>query len=92
MPVANEEYQRLCAENEAAEREARREARRYWTFTLLVCWLWCLAGGAVTVYGFHIVDPVNGPVLVDSGGYIAAAGTLATVLVAGYHRRKRGYE
>ena len=92
MPTRQELDDRMCAENEAAELAARRVERRYWIVTLLICWVWCIIGGAVTAYGFHIVDPVNGPVLVDAGGWIAGAGTLVTVLVAGHHRRKRGYE
>lgn len=92
MPTRKELYEQMCAENEAAELAARRAERRYWIVTLLVCWAWCVVGGAVTAYGFHIVDPVNGPVLVDAGQFIAAGGTLITVLVAGHHRRKRGFE
>jgi hypothetical protein len=88
----DDRYEQLCAENEAAELQARRAERRYWIITLLVCWAWCVVGGAVTVYGFHVADPVNGPILVDSGPLIAGAGTLVTVLIAAYHRRKQGYE
>ncbi|HEY7767939.1 hypothetical protein [Longimicrobium sp.] len=92
MSVRDELYEKMCAENEAAELAAHRAVRRYWIVTLLVCWGWCLVGGAVTAYGFHIFDPVNGPILVDAGPKIAGAGTLATVLIAGYLRRERGYE
>jgi hypothetical protein len=87
-----EEYERLCAENEAAEKHARRTERVYWIVTLLVCWAWCLLGGFITAYGFHIVDPVNGPILRDAGVGIAAGGTLITVFAASLHRRRRGYD
>ncbi|HZG44006.1 MAG TPA: hypothetical protein VEY93_13710 [Longimicrobium sp.] len=92
MHRPDDRYERMCAENEAAELAARRAERRYWIVTLLVCWAWCAVGGAVTVYGFHIFDPVNGPILVDAGPKIAGAGTLATVLIAAYHRREQGDE
>jgi hypothetical protein len=92
MHRRDDRYERMCAENEAAELAARRAERRYWIVTLLVCWAWCGVGGAVTVYGFHIFDPVNGPILVDAGPLIAGAGTLTTVLIAAYRRREQGYE
>ena len=77
----------------AAEEEARREERRYWVITLLVCLAWCVAGAFVTGLGFALVmKPEDAKILIDSGQGIAAGGVLLTVSYAGYVRQKRGLE
>lgn len=79
-------------EREAAEREAGRAGLRRWIAALLACLLWCMAGGALTVYGFHMVDAENGPLLVQSGPWLAGAGVLITVLHAVSRGRDHGAE
>ncbi|HWK90537.1 MAG TPA: hypothetical protein VNP72_11180 [Longimicrobium sp.] len=92
MPIRKDLYEKMIADREADEREARKESRRHWILTLLVCWGWCLAGGAITVWGFHVVDPVNGPIAVRAGPLLAAAGTLLTISIAARRRADRGEE
>ena len=93
MPIPREQYEKMIEERIAAEEEARREERRYWIITLLVCLAWCVAGAFVTGLGFALVlDRENAQTLIDAGQGIAAGGVLATVTYAGYHRRRRGLE
>lgn len=94
MPInRREEYERQIAERIAAEEESRREERRYWIITLLVCLAWCVAGAFVTGLGFALVlDRETADVLIQSGQGIAAGGVLLTVTYAGYLRRGRGLE
>ncbi|MBB4638417.1 hypothetical protein [Longimicrobium terrae] len=79
-------------DREAAEREAGRAGLRRWMVALLACLLWCVAGGALTVYGFHMTDAENGPLLVQSGPWLAGAGVLITVLHALSRGRDAGAE
>jgi hypothetical protein len=93
MPIPRDRYEKMIEERVAAELESRREERRYWIITLLVCMLWCVLGAVVTGAGFALHLPrEDADVLIDAGQGIAAAGVLATVTYAGYHRRKRGLE
>jgi hypothetical protein len=93
MAIPRPEYDRQIAERIEAEEEARREERRDWIITLLVCMLWCAFGAFVTGLGFALVlDRETADVLIDSGQGIAAGGVLFTVSYAGYVRRKRGLE
>lgn len=85
--------ERTVAEREAEARAADRAERRYWIVTLLVCLAWCAVGAFVTALGFAMVLPEEtARVLIDSGQGIALGGVLLTVVHAGYHRRRRGYE
>jgi high-affinity K+ transport system ATPase subunit B len=93
MAIPREEYERIAAERIEAELAARREERRYWIITLLVCLLWCAFGAFITGLGFVLVlDRETANVLIDSGQGIAAGGVLLTVSYAGYVRRARGLE
>jgi hypothetical protein len=93
MPIPREQYEKMIEERIAAEEEARREERRYWILTLLVCLAWCVAGALVTGLGFALVmKPDDARTLVDAGQGIAAGGVLLTVSYAGYVRQKRGLE
>jgi high-affinity K+ transport system ATPase subunit B len=93
MAVQRKEYERIIAERIEAEEASRREERRYWIITLLVCLLWCAAGAFITGLGFALVlDRETADVLIDSGQGIAAGGVLLTVSYAGYVRRNRGLE
>ena len=94
MPISRrEEYERQIAERIEAEEASRREERRYWIVTLLVCLLWCAFGAFITGLGFTLVlDRETADVLIDSGQGIAAGGVLLTVSYAGYVRQKRGLE
>lgn len=93
MAIPREEYDRIAAERVEAELESRREERRYWIITLLVCLAWCAAGAFVTGLGFALVlDRETADVLISSGQGIAAGGVLLTVSYAGYVRQKRGLE
>lgn len=93
MAIPREDYERMLAERTDAEVAARREERRYWTLTLLVCLLWCAFGAFITGLGFALVlDRETADVLIDSGQGIAAGGVLLTVSYAGYVRQKRGLE
>jgi|GEM_PF-6829408 len=93
MPVPRKDYERITAERTEAELESRREERRYWIITLLVCLLWCVFGAFITGLGFALVlDRETAWVLIDSGQWIAGGGVLLTVSYAGYLRRKRGLE
>lgn len=92
MPI-RKEYEEMVEERVAAELESRREERRYWIITLLVCMAWCVVGAVITGAGFALVLPKeDAEVLIDAGQIIAAAGVLVTVLYAGNLRRKRGLE
>jgi hypothetical protein len=76
-----------------ADVQAEKESRRYWVVTLIVCVGWCVLGALITGAGFALVlPPEDAQVLIDAGQGIAAAGVLATVTYAGYHRRARGLE
>ena len=93
MAIPREDYERLTAQRAEAEEASRREERRFWIITLLVCMLWCAAGAFITGLGFALVlDVDTAKVLIDSGQGIAAAGVLFTVSYAGYLRHKRGLE
>jgi high-affinity K+ transport system ATPase subunit B len=93
MPIPREDYERIAAERLEAEEESRREERRFWIVTLLVCLAWCAFGAFITGLGFALVlDRETADVLIDSGQGIAAGGVLLTVSYAGYQRRKRGLE
>lgn len=93
MPIRRDLYETMVEERVAAELESRKEERRYWIVTLLVCLLWCALGAVITGAGFAMqLPPEDADVLIDAGQGIAAAGVLATVSYAGYHRRKRGLE
>jgi hypothetical protein len=93
MPIRRDLYEKMIEERVAAELESRREERRYWIVTLLVCLAWCVLGAVITGAGFALVlPPEDADLLIDAGQGIAAAGVLATVTYAGYHRRKRGLE
>ena len=93
MPIRRDLYEKMIDERVQSELESRREERRYWIITLLVCMLWCVVGAVVTGAGFALVLPKeDAELLIDSGFGIAAAGVLLTVTYAGYHRRKRGLE
>ena len=93
MPIPREEHEKMIAARVAAEEESRREARRYWIITLLVCLAWCVVGAFITGLGFALVmKPQDAEILVDAGQGIAAGGVLLTVRYAGYLRHKRGLE
>lgn len=93
MPIPRQDYDRMIAERVEAEEASRREERRYWIVTLLVCLVWCAAGAFVSGLGFALVlDRETAGVLIDAGQGIAAGGVLLTVSYAGYARRKRGLE
>lgn len=93
MSIRRDRYETMADERVSAERESRRADRRYWIVTLLVCLLWCVLGAVVTGAGFAMhLAPEDADVLIDAGQGIAAAGVLATVTYAGYHRRRRGVE
>lgn len=93
MPIPRPDYERMIAERIEAEEASRREERRYWMVTLLVCLLWCAVGAFITGLGFALVlDRETADVLIDAGQGIAAGGVLFTVSYAGYARRKRGLE
>jgi hypothetical protein len=93
MPIPREQYEKMIEERIAAEEESRRQERRYWIITLLVCLAWCVFGAFITGLGFALVlDEETAWVLINSGQGIAAAGVLLTVSYAGYVRQKRGLE
>lgn len=93
MPTPREDYDRIAAERVEAEMEARREERRHWIITLLVCMAWCALGAFITGLGFALVlDRETADVLITSGQGIAAGGVLLTVSYAGYVRQKRGVQ
>ena len=93
MSIRRELYEKMAEERIAAELESRKEERRYWIVTLLVCLVWCALGAVITAAGFAMHLPrEDADVLIDAGQGIAAAGVLATVSYAGYHKRKRGLE
>ncbi|HEX6036920.1 hypothetical protein [Longimicrobium sp.] len=93
MPIRRDLYETMIEERVAAEQEARREERRYWILTLLVCMAWCVVGAVVTGAGFALqLKEEDAKLLIDAGQGIAAAGVLVTVVYAGYHRRKSGLE
>ena len=93
MPIPPDLYETMIAERVQAELESRKEERRYWVITLLVCMGWCLLGAVITGAGFALVlSPEDARLLIDAGQGIAAGGVLATVTYAGYNRRKRGLE
>lgn len=93
MPIPRKEYERMIEERVAAELQARKEERRYWIVTLLVCMAWCVLGAVVTGAGFALaLREEDAHLLIQSGQGIAAAGVLTTVTYAGYHRRTRGLE
>ena len=83
----------MVRERISDEEEARREERRFWIVTLLVCLLWCGFGAFITGLGFALVlDRETADVLISSGQWIAAGGVLLTVSYAGHLRQKRGLE
>ena len=93
MPIRREAYEKMLEERVQAELESRREERRYWIITLLVCTAWCVLGAVITGAGFALVLPrEDAELLISSGQGIAAGGVLLTVVYAGYHRRSRGLE
>jgi len=93
MPIRRDLYETMVDERVSAELESRKEERRYWIITLLVCMLWCVVGAVITGAGFAMHLPrEDADILIDAGQGIAAAGVLATVSYAGYHKRKRGLE
>jgi high-affinity K+ transport system ATPase subunit B len=93
MPIRRDLYEKTVDERVTAELESRKEERRYWIITLLVCMLWCVVGAVITGAGFAMhLTPEDANILIDAGQGIAAAGVLATVSYAGYHKRKRGLE
>jgi hypothetical protein len=93
MPIRRDPYETMIEERVQAELESRKEERRYWIITLLVCFGWCVLGALITGAGFALyLPPEDARLLIDAGQGIAAAGVLATVTYAGYHRRKRGLE
>ena len=93
MPIRRDLYERMTEERIQAEMESRREERRYWIITLLVCLGWCVLGAVITGAGFALhLPPDEAKVLIDAGQGIAAGGVLATVSYAGYLRRRRGLE
>jgi hypothetical protein len=93
MAVPRPDYERIAAEHEAEAKEAERALRRYWVLTLLVCLGWCVAGGFVTTLGFTMVLPPDTAwELIYAGQGIALGGVVLTVVVAGHHRRSRGYD
>jgi hypothetical protein len=55
MAIPREEYERITAERIEAEEASRREVRRHWIITLLVCMLWCAFGAFITGLGFALV-------------------------------------
>lgn len=93
MAIRRPDYERMIAERDAAEDASRRAERRYWIVTLVVCLAWCALGGFITALGFTMVLPEKDAwILIDAGQGIAAAGVVVTVLYAGHHRRRRGYD
>jgi hypothetical protein len=93
MPIKRELYEKMIEERIAAEEQSRREERRYWIITLLVCMLWCVFGAFITGLGFALVlDRETAEELILAGQGIAAGGVLLTVSYAGYLRQKRGVE
>jgi len=93
MPIRRDLYEKMVEERVAAELESRREERRHWILTLLVCLAWCVLGAVVTGAGFALrLTPEDARTLIDAGQGIAAGGVLATVSYAGDRRRTRGLE
>lgn len=93
MPIRRDLYEAPVRDRTESELQARKEERRYWILTLAVCVGWCLLGAVITGAGFALVlASEDARVLIDAGQGIAAAGVLATVTYAGYHRRSRGLE
>ena len=93
MPIKRELYEKMMEDRIAAEEQSRREERRYWIITLLVCILWCVLGAVITGLGFALVlDRETAEELILAGQGIAAGGVLLTVSYAGYLRQKRGVE
>lgn len=93
MPIRRDLYETMIDERVQAELESRREERRYWIITLLVCLAWCVLGAVVTGAGFALLlSPDDAKLLIDAGQGIAAGGVLATVTYAWHHKRRRGLE
>ena len=93
MPIRRDLYEKMIEERVQAEIESRKEERRYWIITLLVCLGWCVLGAVITGAGFALQLPRDdAKLLIDAGQGIAGGGVLATVTYAGYHRRRRGLE
>ena len=80
MPIRPELYEKMAAEREAAELEARRADLRRWLVVLAVCFAWQIAGGALVVLAFHLrMAAADATQLLWGGAGIAAAGTILTV-------------
>lgn len=80
MPIRPELYEKMAADREAAEKEARRADLRRWLAVLGVCLLWQLVGGAIVVLSFHLRMAHDDAIQMLWGGAgIAAAGTILTV-------------
>lgn len=93
MPIRRELFEKMTEERVEDEEASRREERRYWIVTLLVCMGWCGVGAVIAGAGFALVLPRHDAhLLIASGQGIAAGGVLFTVIYAHYHRRRRGLE
>ena len=82
MPIREDLYEKMIADREHAEKEARRADLRRWLAVLAVCILWQIVGGAITTAGFVTVMPKDDALELVWGGLgVAVAGTVLTILI-----------
>ena len=89
MPEPNL-YEEMIADRAARAIEEGRA--RVWMAvrTVLICLAWQALGIGAMVWGFHVNDPVNGPIAVQGGAGIATVGTFLTLVYAQLRRERKG--
>jgi hypothetical protein len=93
-------HQRIAEEIDAGARDAKRERRRVYVWTLAACWICVAIGGALMGEALNTnasVGPVYFPELMDradrfwkGGLFIGTAGPIASLLVGWRIAMNRG--
>ncbi len=76
------EYERIGAEREEAEREARGAARRDLLLASLQCIAFCVLGMAIMFFAFYVDDLLIGRAFLYGGMAIGYAGIFYTIFSA----------
>ena len=90
MPIPLELREELARRRDAEHQQARRDTRRDYIRTALVCWAWCILGLAFIALSFHLTDMTIAEGFFWTGLGVGNAGMIFTLLGAYRRGEQRG--